>query len=258
VARGDAEARVIDVVGALWRRDVVKFLRDRQQLVGSLSRPLLWLFAFGFGLRGSFQGAGAGVDYITFLLPGLACMSVLFSSMFSAISIVWDREFGFLKELLVAPVPRWTAVVAKMLSASTIAGGEALMVLAVGTMLGVRTSLPGMLAGLVVLGVFGMAVTGLGVVVASRMRTFEGFGVIVNFVIQPIFFLSGALYPTDHLPPVMRAVVLANPMTYAVDAVRGLMIGLHHQPLALDLGVVAATALALGGLATWSFGRMEA
>ena len=247
----------MEVVYALWRRDMVKLLRDRRSLITSLTRPFLWLLAFGFGLRASVRMAGGAPDFVAFLVPGIATMTVLFGSMFAAISIVWEREFGFLKELLVAPVPRSAIVVAKLLAGSATALVEVIMMLALSPLIGARFSPLGALASLPLLALFGMAVNGLGIVVAAKMRSFEGFGSVVNFVIQPIFFLSGALYPIDGLPAALRAVVLANPMTYAVDAVRGLCIGPHAFPLALDVAVVCVSALVFGGLATRAFARME-
>src|SRR4029077_2952841 len=245
------------VVYALWRRDMVKFLRDRRSLITSLTRPLLWLLAFGFGLRGSVKLPGGGTDFISFLVPGIAVMTVLFGSMFAAISIVWEREFGFLKELLVAPVPRSTIVAAKVLAGSSTAVIEAMLMLALAPLIGARFSVTGALAALPVLAVFGMAVNALGIVVAARMKSFEGFGSLVNFVIQPIFFLSGALYPIAGLPRALRAIVMVNPMSYAVDAVRGLCIGQRGFPLALDVGVVIVSAIVFGALATRVFARME-
>jgi ABC-2 type transport system permease protein len=249
----------LEVVYALWRRDMLKLLRDRRSLITSLTRPFLWLLAFGFGLRASVQlaGKGGGVDFVSFLVPGIAAMTVLFGSMFAAISIVWEREFGFLKELLVAPVPRSAIVVAKLLAGSATALVEVMLMLALSPLIGARFNPWGALASLPLLALFGMSVNGLGIVVAARMRSFEGFGSVVNFVIQPIFFLSGALYPLDGLPVWLHVVVLINPMTYTVDAVRGLCIGPHAFPLALDVGVVCASALVFGALATRAFARME-
>ncbi len=249
---------MFEVVYALWRRDMIKFLRDRRQLITSLTRPLLWLLAFGFGLRASVRLPTGGADFVSFLVPGLAAMAVLFSSMFAAISIVWEREFGFLKELLVAPVPRGAIVAAKILAGSATAMIETVMMLALSVLLGARYNPLGALAALPVLVVFGMGVNALGIIVAARMRSFEGFGSIVNFVIQPVFFLSSALYPIAGLPRVLRAVVLVNPMSYAVDAVRGLCLGHHAFPLVLSIGVVVASAVVLGALATRAFRRMEA
>src|SRR4051812_43025604 len=250
---------MLEVVYALWKRDMVKFLRDRRSFITSLTRPFLWLLAFGFGLRGSVSlpGMTAGRDFISFLVPAIAVMTVLFSSMFAAISIVWEREFGFLKELLVAPIPRGAIVAAKLAAGSATATVEAGLMLALAPLVRARFSVAGALASLPLLAVFGMSVNALGIIVAARMKSFEGFGSVVNFVIQPIFFLSGALYPIDGLPRVLRVVVLLNPMSYVVDAVRGLCIGPHHFPLALDVAVALAAALVFGALARRSFNKME-
>jgi ABC-2 type transport system permease protein len=249
---------MLELVYALWRRDMVKFLRDRQNIMASLARPFLWLFALGFGLRGSVRMATGGHDYVSFLVPGIAAMTVLFAAMFAAISIVWDREFGFLKELLVAPVPRGAIVAAKMAAGSTMGVLEAGLMMALAPLLGARFDPLGALAGVALLAVFGMAVNAFGITLAAGMKSFEGFGGVVNFFIQPIFFLSGALYPVEGVPHALRVVVLANPMSYAVDAVRGLTIGVHHFPYWLDVGVLLATTAVLAVIATRRFGRMEA
>jgi ABC-2 type transport system permease protein len=248
---------VIEVVYALWRRDMLKFLRDRRGLITSMVRPFLWLLAFGFGLRASVNLPGVGADFVSFLVPGMAAMTVLFSSMFAAISIVWEREFGFLKELLVAPIPRGAIVVAKLAAGSATATVEAALMLALAPLIGARFSVVGALVSLPLLAAFGMAVNALGIVVAARMRSFEGFGSVVNFIIQPIFFLSGALYPIEGLPRALRVVVLVNPMSYVVDAVRGLCIGSHAFPIALDLAVTVGATLAFGALARRAFDKME-
>jgi len=248
---------MIEVIYALWRRDMVKFVRDRRSLITSLVRPFLWLLAFGFGLRASVRMPGVGADFVSFLVPGLAAMTVLFSSMFAAISIVWEREFGFLKELLVAPIPRGAIVAAKLFAGSATATVEAGLMLALSPLAGARFSALGAIAYLPLLALFGMSVNALGIVVAARMKSFEGFGSFVNFVIQPIFFLSGALYPIAGLPRALRAIVLVNPMSYVVDAVRGLCIGPHHFPIALDVAVALAAALAFGALARQYFNKME-
>lgn len=258
--RGGGRPLRAEVIYYLCRRDVLKFLRDKQTLATSAVRPFLWLVAVGFGLRSSF-GAGAGhngVDFVSFLVPGIVTMTVLFSSMFAAISIVWDREFGFLKELLVSPVPRTVFVLSKMISASVTALLEVAITLLVAPLLGARFSFVGALLALPFLILFGMGVTALGVVVASRMKTFEGFGAIVNFLIQPLFFFSGALYPVEGLPHALAIVVRLNPMTYAVDGARGLFVGVNHFPLGMDLGVILLTTTVLGALAVRSFSKMQA
>lgn len=248
----------MELIYELWRRDMVKYLRDRQQVVSSVARSLLWLLAVGFGLRASFKMPTGGIDYLSFLSPGLAAMAVLFGSIFAAVSIVWDREFGFLKELLVAPVHRSLIVAAKMAAAATTSLIEAAIVLAIAPLVGARYDLAGAASGLLILGIFGMGINALGIFVASKMKSFEGFGAIVNFVIQPLFFMSGALYPLDNIPKALKVAVSFNPMTYAVDAIRGLALGHHIFPFWLDVAVVFGSAVVLGGLATWSFSRMQA
>jgi len=155
-------------------------------------------------------------------------------------------------------VPRHALVLGKMVAGASTSTLEAAIVLALSPLFGARIAPLGALAALGVLLVFGLAVTALGVAIAARMRSFEGFGGIVNFLIQPIFFLSGALYPLSGLPRALEALVLANPMTYAVDAVRGLTLGVHHFPYSLDLGVVAVSAVLAGWVATRQFYRMQA
>jgi len=225
---------MLEVIYALWRRDMIKFLRDRRQLVTSLTRSFIWLLAFGLGMRTSVQVPTSGVDYVSFLVPGLASMTVLFASMFAAISIVWEREFGFLKELLVAPVPRGAIVAAKILAGSATALIETSVMLLLSPLAGARFNPWGALASLPLLGLFGMT------------------------VIQPVFFLSGALYPIGGLPRGLRAIVFVNPMTYVVDAVRGLCIGHHTFPLPVSLAVIVGSAVLLAALATRSFRKMEA
>jgi ABC-2 type transport system permease protein len=249
---------MVELIFALWRRDMIKFLRDRQNILASLARPFLWLFALGFGLRRSVQIQTGGLDFISFLVPGIAAMTVLFAAMFAAISIVWDREFGFLKTLLVAPVPRGAIVAAKMAAGSTMGVLEAGVMMLLSPLLGARLDPAGAVVALLLLAVFGMAVNALGIAIAAGMKSFEGFGGVVNFLIQPIFFLSGALYPLQGIPRALRVVVLVNPMSYAVDAVRGVTIGVHHFPYALDAFALAATTAALAMIATRRFRRMEA
>ena len=245
-----------ELIFELWRRDMTKYLRDRQQVVSSIARSFLWMVGVGFGLRAAV--APGGINYMNFLPPGIAAMAVLFGSTFAAISIVWDREFGFLKELLVAPIPRSAIVLAKMAAAATTSLIEATLVMAIAPILGARYDPAGAALGLLVLGLFGMGVNALGIAVAAKMKSFEGFGAIVNFVIQPLFFLSGAIYPLDGVPRLLKYAVMLNPMTYAVDAMHGLAIGHHIFPYVLDVGAVAVSTLLFGLIATRAFSRMQA
>ena len=246
-----------EVVYALWRRDMLKFLRDRRSLVTSLTRPFLWLLAFGFGLRASVSCPAGGPTTSRSWCPGIAAMTVLFSSMFAAISIVWEREFGFLKELLVAPVPRGAIVAAKLLAGSATALFEVSLMLPLSPLFGARFSPPARWPRCRCWPCSGWPSTrwdrrgGADEVV-------RGFGRVVNFVIQPIFFLSGALYPIDGLPRALRAVVLVNPMSYAGRRrPRALHRPARISRSSLDVGGGAASAVVFGALATPRVRRME-
>lgn len=244
----------VEAIWALTWRDLVRFLRDRSQVLGALARPVLWLVFMGKGLGASLEKAH-GVGYQSFLFAGAIAMAVLFGGMFQGVTIIWDREFGFLKEVLVAPIPRVTIVCGKVFSGTvvTVVQGCLTVLFApvVSVPLGAAT-LAGLLAVIVLLS---LGVTALGVVVATRMQTFEGFGVISNFVVLPLFFLSGGIFPVERLPAWMTVLVRLNPVTYGVDLMRH---ALHQAPVfgtGLDLGVLGAFAAAMTGLALAWFRR---
>jgi ABC-2 type transport system permease protein len=241
---------------ALTRRDLVRFARDRSQIAGALGRPAIWMILFGSGLHHSMDGAiGGGVEYRQFVYPGAIAMTILFGGMFQGVTLVWDREFGMLREVLVAPISRTAIALGKTCGGAsvTLVQGVAAAAFAplVGVMLGVGEGLKLLLA----MGVLSLGVTALGVAVGSRMRTFEGFGVISNFVILPLYFLSGGIFPPEGLPGWMRTLVLLNPITYGVDLMRA-AIGQPHPFSALADGVVLASfAGAMCTIAFLSFRR---
>jgi len=238
----------------IWWRDLLRFSRDQSQIIGSLSRPLLWLVVLGFGL-GSVVTSVGGLTYPEFLLPGIIGLNLLFASFLSAISIIWDREFGFLKEMLVAPISRTTIAVGKALSGSSIAVLQGGLVLIFAPLVGVRLTMAHVLSTVALMCLIAFACTSLGLLVASRTTSFEGFGVISNLIIMPMFFLSGAMFPVERLPSWLAVLVRLNPMTYGVDALRATLIGTHAFPVWWDLGFVAGfAALALWG-AVWYFNR---
>jgi len=214
---------MLEVVYALWRRDMIKFLRDRRQLITSLTRPFLWLLAFGFGLRASVRLPTGGADFVSFLVPGLAAMTVLFASMFAAISIVWEREFGFLKELLVAPVPRSAIVLGKVLGGTTLAALQGLIFLLLAPLAGVHVGLAAL--PLIVLTVFlvSFALTALGFAIAWPMDSTSAFHAIINLFLIPLWLLSGALFPLSGASGWLKIVMRINPLTYGVEALRALL-----------------------------------
>lgn len=211
--------RELEAIAALTYRDLLRFSRDRSQLLGAVARPMLWLIFMGKGMRAS-VGPVAGLDYQHFVFAGAIAMAVLFSGLFQSVSIIWDREFGFLKEVLVAPVSRPTIVLGKVCSGSAVTFVQGLFTVAFAPLVGIWPGVGATLRLLLVVAVMSVAMTGLGVALASRMRTFEGFGVISNFVVLPLYFLSGGVFPIRNLPGWMAVLVHLNPVTYAVDLMR--------------------------------------
>lgn len=232
-------------VSMIWRRELIRFSRDRAQIAGSCARPILWLVVLGFGMGSVLRGFEDG-SYVEYLFPGVVAMNLLFASFLSAISIIWDREFGFLKEMLVAPISRATIALGKAGAGATVALLQGGIVLCFIPILGLPVSPSRLLLGVPVM--FGIAfpMTALGILIASRMTSFEGFGTIANFVVMPMFFLSGAIFPLEGVPGWMLGLSRINPLTYGVDLLRAAFYGAPVYPPALSgavLGVFAVMAL---------------
>jgi ABC-2 type transport system permease protein len=220
------ELRTIVMV---WERELIRFERNRVRIVTSLSQPLLFLFVLGWGMS-SLVGSTAGFDFKKFLFPGIVAMSVVTTAIFSAISIVWDREFGFLREMLVAPVRRWSLVIGKTAGGATVAAAQGTIMLALAPVIGVHLTV------VLVLEVIGLellmaiALTAFGVFVASRIERIEGFQVVMQLVLFPMLFLSGALFPLDSLPVWLTVLTRINPLTYAVAPLRQVVFAAQHVP----------------------------
>jgi ABC-2 type transport system permease protein len=266
----------------IWYRDLLRWWRDRQRILPSLIQPVLYLFVFGVGL-GSAIGGGLGgrfggavdVGYTTFMYPGVLAMSVLFTAIFSSMSIMWDREFGFLKEIQVAPISRPAVAVGKALGGSTVAMLQASLLLVFAPLVGVSLSplMVVQLLGLMFLLAF--ALSGLGVAIASRMRSMEGFQAMINFVLMPILFLSGAFFPLQGLPSWLEALTRLDPAAYAVDALRRVVLvgsGVPEQaagalaipsplggplPVAAEVIILAAFSAIVLSLAVRWFGQSD-
>lgn len=235
-------------------RDFKRFMRDRSQILASLGRPLIWLFIMGAGLKGSFK-SDTDIPYTQFIFPGIITLSLLFSSMQSAITIVWDREFGFLKEILVAPVSRTSVAVGKAISGSLISCLQGCLVLVFAPFVGIQFSLSSLFLVLAVMFIMSMCLTSIGITIASRLSTIEGFGVISNFLIMPLFFLSGALFPIKNLPHIIDLLVRANPLTYGVDIMRSGLLGTHSFSLLLNFSYLGCTTLFCLLVAVFMFRR---
>jgi ABC-2 type transport system permease protein len=241
---------------ALTKRDLVRFARDRSQIAGALGRPAIWMILFGNGLHHSMEGTiGPGINYRQFVYSGAIAMTILFGGMFQGVTIVWDREFGMLREVLVAPISRTAIALGKTFGGAAVTLVQGLAAAAFAPLVGVNLGAFEGVKLLLAMAVLSLGVTALGVAVGSRMRTFEGFGVISNFVILPLYFLSGGVFPREGLPSWMRTLVLVNPITYGVDLMRAAIGQPHPFPVVLDAALLAGFALAMCTIAFTSFRR---
>jgi ABC-2 type transport system permease protein len=264
-------------VRVVWRRELIRFSRDRVRIATSLAQPVLYLFIMGTGLSPLTQTSqGESFDYRTFMFPGIIAMTVMFTAIFSAVSIVWDREFGFLREMLVAPVRRGAVVLGKCLGGATVATVQGAIVLVLAGLVHVPYSPVLLLTLVAVMALAAFALTALGVVLASRMQRVESFGIVVQFFVMPMFLLSGALFPLTRLPTWLQVLTRIDPLTYAVDPMRRAVFS-HvqasptvretlnpgvtwfgwHVPAGLELGAVAVLGVAALYAAVNQFSRTE-
>jgi ABC-2 type transport system permease protein len=240
----------------VWYRDTLRYFRERSQLYGSISRPILWLFILGMGLRGGFK-APPGLNYTQFIFPGIVAMTVIFTSIQSAITIIWDREFGFLKAILVAPVPRTSITIGKCLAGTTLSLIQAVIIMLLSPLVHVHIHLLNVVPLLLVIVVLSFALTSIGVVIAARMTSFQGFGTIMNFVIMPMWFLSGAMFPPTGLPVWLQVLVRINPLTYGVDTIRRLVLGFSYYSLWFNLTFLVGFSIVMTFAAVLFFNRGE-
>jgi len=239
---------------ALWLREFKVFTRERSRVVTSIFTPILWIFVFGGGL-GSAVDIG-GVNYQVFIYPGVLAMSVLFSSVFFGTYIVWDRKIDILKEVLVAPLSRTSIFVGKVLGGCTDSMIQAFIMLLISFALGVYLSPSALLMAILLLFLLALSLVSTGLIIGSLMESPEGFNMIVSFLVFPLFLLSGALFPLDNLPLWLRAMTYLDPVTYGVDGLRTVTIGVSQFPLHVDLAVLAVFAAVMFTVGTAAFERM--
>ncbi len=245
------------VIYILWLRQLKRYFRSKARIVGSLGQPLLFLVALGFGFGPIFQRAGQG-NYIQFLVPGIISMSILFTSIFSGIEIIWDRQFGFLKETLVAPVSRLQIMFGRTLGGSTVAILQGIIVFLISLLAGFRPySLTGLLLALLFMVLTALLFTAFGTAVASILEDMQGFQLIMNFLVMPLFFLSGALFPLTDLPKVINIIVRINPLSYGVDGLRGALLGTSHLGLSIDLALLSIGVVILTAIGSFLFSKIE-
>jgi ABC-2 type transport system permease protein len=241
----------------LWLRELKRYFRSRVQLVASLGQPVLYLLVLGFGLGPVFQRAGNGI-YLQFVAPGVIGMTVLFSSIFSGLGLLWDRQFGFLKETLVAPVPRLQIMVGRTLGGATVSVIQGLLVAFICVLAGFRpvhfATAPLALGFMVLIAIVFAA---LGVAIGSSLQDMQGFQLIMNFLVMPIYFLSGALFPLTGLPKVMGWITSADPLSYGIDGMRAVLLGVTHFGSFTDLTVLAAVGSVLLVVGAYRFSKIE-
>jgi ABC-2 type transport system permease protein len=264
--------RALRVIYTIWLREAKTFLREPTRLVAMIGQPLMYLLIVGQGIASGLtlnQAPAGNISYLKFIYPGIIAMSVLFTSMFSAMSIIWDREFGFLKEVLVAPVPRWAVAIGKVLGGATVAMAQSVLLILLAPLAGIVPSLSMVLELLLLCFLISCAVTSLGVAIAARMRSLQGFQMLMNLLVMPLYFLSGAMFPVATAPMWMQPLMTVDPLTYGVDALRNVVfsegvlaefahtIGLIRWDLATDISVLAVLAGLLVTVAAFRFGGPE-
>ncbi|MBU0461317.1 MAG: ABC transporter permease [Nanoarchaeota archaeon] len=241
----------------LWLRQLKRYFRSKARIIGSLGQPLLFLLALGFGFGPIFQKAGEG-NYIQFLVPGIIAMSILFTAIFTGIEIIWDRQFGFLKETLVAPVSRLKIMIGRTIGGATVAVFQGIVVFLLALIIGFRPENWAMLPLAFVFMLFiAVIFTALGTAIASLLDDMQGFHLIMTFLVMPTFFLSGALFPVNGLPKVVAAIVSFNPLSYGVDGLRGALIGAAHFGFLTDIVVLAIVAGVFLAIGSYLFSKIQ-
>ena len=245
------------VIYILWLRQLKRYVRSRARMIGSLGQPILFLVALGFGFGPIFQKAGGG-DYLQFLAPGVIAMGILFTSVFSGIEIIWDRQFGFLKETLVAPVSRFKIMIGRTLGGATVAVLQGVVVFLLALVAGFRPQSYALLPlALVYMLLIGILFTALGTAIASLLEDMQGFQLIMNFLVMPTFFLSGALFPLEGLPKAFQLIADIDPLAYGVDGLRASLGGTSHFGLVHDAAVLGAITAAFLVIGSALFSRIE-
>jgi ABC-2 type transport system permease protein len=248
----------MNAVFILWLRQLKRYFRSRSRMIGSLGQPILFLLALGLGLGPTFARAGGG-DYVQFLAPGIVTMGILFTAVFSGIEIVFDRQFGFLKETLVAPVSRLKIMVGRTLGGATVALIQGGVVFLVCLAAGFRPMHPLLLpVALLFMALIAVTCTAIGTALGSVLEDMQGFQLIMNFLVLPLFFFSGALFPVRDLPGAVRLAVRLNPLSYGVDGLRGALDRGFAFGVPTDIAVLGGLAVILLTVGAWLFARIEA
>jgi ABC-2 type transport system permease protein len=247
----------MDIIFTIWLRSMKRFIRSRSRIIGSIAMPLFFLLFLGFGLNSVVNLPGLGGNYIVFLIPGMVAMSVLFTSVFSGIQIIWDKQFGFLKETLVAPVSRLEIMLGQTAGGATTAVVQGLMILLLSLLIGLSIqSVPGFLVAIGFMVLIGIGFTAFGIAIASSMEDMNGFQLIMNFVIFPIFGLSGALFPISSLPGWLGPITMLDPLTYGVEGIRYGLTGVSQINPVICFAVIGGFTVAMTVIGAYLFRKI--
>lgn len=244
------------VIYVMWLRQLKRYWRSKARIIGALGQPILFLLALGFGFGPVYQKAGAG-NYIQFLAPGVIAMSILFTAMFSGVEVIWDRRFGFLKETLVAPVGRMQIMIGRTLGGATVALVQGIIVTLISLLIGVKIDWINLPVAILFMFLIALLFTALGTTVACSMEDMHAFQLIMNFLIMPIFFLSGALFPLENLPKALDILTKFNPLSYGVDGLRSTLTNTSHFGIAADFGVMAVITIVVCIVGSYLFSKIE-
>lgn len=246
------------VIYVLWLRELRRYTRSRVQIVASLGQPMLYLFVMGFGLGAVFKQAGHG-SYLQFVAPGIIAMTVLFTSTFSGIALLWDRQFGFLKETLVAPVPRFKIMLGRTCGAATVAMIQGTLVAVICFAAGFRpVSMAALPLAIGILALTALVFAAMGTTIGASLKDMQGFQMVMNFIVMPLYFLSGAMFPLDNLPTALTIATRLDPLSYGIDGLRATLIGQTHFNITLDITVLLVVGVALICIGAWRFSKIEA
>ncbi len=248
-----------NAIYVLWLREMKRFMRAKSRIIGALAMPLFFLAFLGLGFRKlAVPGISGEVDYITFLVPGIIGMSILFSSTFGGLSVLWDREFGFLKEIMVAPVSRVSIVLGRIAGGATTTLIQATLILGISYIMGFKiANVSSIFLAFMFMILIAITFLGLGLIFASKMRDMQGFSIVMNFVIFPLFFLSGALYPLENFPTWLRYISKADPLTYGVDGLRASLIGVSSFSIVYNLILLLIFSSVMITLGAYFFEKSE-
>ena len=247
----------MNAIYIMWLREVKRFVRSKSRIVGALGQPILFLIALGYGLGPVFAKAGQG-DYLEFIAPGIIGMSIIFTAIFNGMQVIWDRQFGFLKETMVAPVSRLSIMFGRTLGGATVAVTQGILVLGIAILAGFHPlSWINIVPALFVMLLTALLFSALGIMVASQLKDMQGFQLIMNFLVMPLFFLSGALFPLQNAPSALLLIARFDPLSYGVDALRSFLIGSATFPLALDLSVLVFVTMFFLALGSYFFSKIE-